>query len=423
MTGITPLRTLDRTSPTFKTDCNAFFGSEMHTFSVEAEAARVEIVALADASMDNALDAQGNATAAAAAAASAATNATLAASYAGAINWVSGATYAIGDRRISPANGLIYRRATAGAGTTDPSADTANWTPVALNAPAQVITAAVVTAISGQCLALGNSTAQAAATNLLTYSAQFDNAAWVKARASVVANAALAPDGTLTADKLVEDTATGMHYVTQNPSVVGSTAYVFSLFLKADTRTKANVALDGGGGNYANTVVDLLAGTITFGAPSGGFTNYVSQMLHVGSGWYWLSIAVTTAPTTTALQCQPRLVPVSADSYTGDGVSGLYLWGAQLESGTSATSYIPTVGTSSTRSAGTVAPQRVVLPANPSPDAWVKVIVANSLATNMIDPNNQQFMGANGVVTGPVMLDNAGFSGTLQFISGYWRFV
>lgn len=46
---------------------------------------------------------------------------------AGAIAWVSGTTYAIGNMRYSPINFLAYRRKTAGAGTTDPSLDTTNW--------------------------------------------------------------------------------------------------------------------------------------------------------------------------------------------------------------------------------------------------------------------------------------------------------
>lgn len=49
--------------------------------------------------------------------------------------WVSGTTYAIGDRRYSPANGLLYRRKTAGAGTTDPSSDTTNWALMSVQAP------------------------------------------------------------------------------------------------------------------------------------------------------------------------------------------------------------------------------------------------------------------------------------------------
>src|SRR3972149_10065958 len=49
---------------------------------------------------------------------------------AGAAVWVSGTTYAIGDVRWSPLTYLSYRRKTSGAGTTDPSADGANWAAV-----------------------------------------------------------------------------------------------------------------------------------------------------------------------------------------------------------------------------------------------------------------------------------------------------
>lgn len=83
--------------------------------------------ALADASYSNAQDAQDSATAAAGSALSAITNAALAAGYAGVGIWVTLTTYVIGDRRYSPINGRIYRRLTAGAGATDPSADPTNW--------------------------------------------------------------------------------------------------------------------------------------------------------------------------------------------------------------------------------------------------------------------------------------------------------
>ncbi len=77
---------------------------------------------------------EASATASAAAAASAQTSASnsaaAAAASSGAAIWVSGTTYAIGDARYSPANGAVYRRKTAGAGTTDPSLDTTNWYPI-----------------------------------------------------------------------------------------------------------------------------------------------------------------------------------------------------------------------------------------------------------------------------------------------------
>jgi len=49
--------------------------------------------------------------------------------------WVSGTTYVVGDKRYSPANGLLYRRIVAGAGTTDPSADSTNWLLMSVQAP------------------------------------------------------------------------------------------------------------------------------------------------------------------------------------------------------------------------------------------------------------------------------------------------
>jgi hypothetical protein len=53
--------------------------------------------------------------------------------------WLSGTSYVTGDLRFSPAAGLLYRRTTNGAGTTDPAADTANWTLQTTSAPTLVV--------------------------------------------------------------------------------------------------------------------------------------------------------------------------------------------------------------------------------------------------------------------------------------------
>lgn len=68
-----------------------------------------------------------------------ATSALAAANSVGAALWVSGTTYAIGDVRRSPANGYPYRRLTAGAGTTDPSADATSWVLAALYYPSMLV--------------------------------------------------------------------------------------------------------------------------------------------------------------------------------------------------------------------------------------------------------------------------------------------
>ena len=115
-----------------------------------------EMNVLGTVTYNNAVDCYNNATSAASNAASAAANAALASAAAGATLWVSGTTYAIGDRRFSPTNGLTYRRLTVGAGTTDPSADTTNWQIVQVAPPVIVVTGTSQTAVAGYLYALTN---------------------------------------------------------------------------------------------------------------------------------------------------------------------------------------------------------------------------------------------------------------------------
>ena len=99
----------------FAARSDVLFGA-LPTFVTEANALEIDVVAQAAA-----------ASAAASSAANAATAALSSAQASGAVLWVSGTTYTVGQGAISPANLLLYRRLTAGAGTTDPSLDAANW--------------------------------------------------------------------------------------------------------------------------------------------------------------------------------------------------------------------------------------------------------------------------------------------------------
>lgn len=193
-----------------------------------------------------------------------------------------------------------------------------------------------------------------AATNLLTYSAQFDSSAWNKPIITVAANAFVAPDGTLTADKLVESTSTIAQRILTNQSyTLPAGAVTFSFYAKFAGRRYLNAyPLYTTWWNF-NVLFDLQTGVITANP-----TSTPASITPVGNGWYRCSVSptVTTGGTgataTIILGMQMNGTLGGSDSsYTGDGSSGIYLWGAQLEAGASATSYIPTVASSVTRAA------------------------------------------------------------------------
>ena len=163
--------------------------------------------------------------------------------------------------------------------------------------------------------------------NLLTKTEQFDDAVWVKSGATVTANAATAPNGTLTADKLVEDTANAQHPWYQQLTVSAGTL-TYSAHIKRIPGSSRYVALYSQGVASAWAIFDPTVGSVT----ATGGNNYVSSaVVLVSDNWYRCSI--TFAATSGSLLAVAYLTNSSvtpAPSYTGDGTSGIYIWGADL---------------------------------------------------------------------------------------------
>jgi hypothetical protein len=188
-------------------------------------------------------------------------------------------------------------------------------------------------------------------TNLLLRSEEFDDAYWTKTTSYIIPNSIQCPDGTFTADTLVEDTSTSTHDLRRDHSVSGSTAYTYSIFAKKKDRSIIRLVFGSGAfGSNVTANYDLSLGTATV-TLSG--TNTSASIIRYPNEWYKCSLTSTTvvSPATAITLVRFMLPGGIIQSYTGDGTSGIYIWGAQLEVGAFPTSYIPTQGSTRTRAA------------------------------------------------------------------------
>ncbi len=186
-----------------------------------------------------------------------------------------------------------------------------------------------------------------ATTNLYDYSE--DLSLWgVTVNTSILADSAISPDGSVNADLLTEDTSTGAHIIrkTSGPTTTSGLDYSFSFFVKSNGRDIVALSNDAGTA-AAIAFFNLSSGSVL----SSTFDS--ASMEDYGNGWWRIE---TTLEATGTGDYEARIYTSIADgsfSHTGDGVSGLYIWGLQVEEQSYATSYVPTSGSTETRDAET----------------------------------------------------------------------
>jgi hypothetical protein len=180
--------------------------------------------------------------------------------------------------------------------------------------------------------------------NLFTYSEDLTNAAWTKTRSTITANAITAPDGTLTADKVVEDgTAANDHRVQYSfAGLTNGVRYRLSFYAKAGERTWIGTY---SGFSSAGNLTNFNLTTGAVGTVSSGVRSAYSTP--VGDGWYRYTMVVTSNATSGITYIY--LGEADNDTtYSGDSASGAYVWGASLQLETDPADYLQAVASATT---------------------------------------------------------------------------
>jgi hypothetical protein len=170
-------------------------------------------------------------------------------------------------------------------------------------------------------------------------------------------NAAISPDGTNSATNFIEAVSTGEHFMEDFlPSGTGN--YTHSIFIKKANSSGRYFRIRpvhiGHSSGVASSAVEVDLDTESFIKRNEGIITSKS-LTKYPNGWFRLSVSLNIDSSTTSHRFRIQTINPTGSpaqfSYPGDGISGFYVWGAQVEAGAFPTSYIPTIGSTRTRAA------------------------------------------------------------------------
>jgi hypothetical protein len=189
--------------------------------------------------------------------------------------------------------------------------------------------------------------------NLILQSEDFTQGVWTKEALTVSANATISPNGTLTASAINETATNGGHVIYQPIGAISANGpMTASVYLKAKERRYASVSITTavGASIRNNVIVDLQDGIIVKSSIASSASGAYSSITSAGNGWWRVSVSLISTTTTLSTNylvvgpsnsANPTTISTLDPTYLGVAGSGVYIWGAQLNTGI-LQPYIPT---------------------------------------------------------------------------------
>jgi hypothetical protein len=243
---------------------------------------------------------------------------------------------------------------------------------------------------------------EGAGSNLSSFSEDVSDASWSKVNATIVPNVGGDQMGGTTADRVVPTaTSSAVHSVKRaNGTVAAGATVTQSVFLKAAGYNFVLLRVGNSAESDAFQVeCNLAAGTVgTPGAYGSGAVATGARLVPAFGGSYRLELTGSVAGLTAYSVAAYVYNAAGAPTYSGDGTSGVEMWGFQHEVGAAATSYIPRLtSAAASRSGDAVAASLAALVASSEEGTLiVEAALLTDRATAIVAPAAAQLLGSAG---------------------------